>query len=116
MSSLFGGSKYRRTPSSGLESVPAGAQMLSMESKKAYEPNPVHLYHPNPYNAITVLRGKKDPHDWLVCGWYLDTFREQGGVKGLIYRCVASEEDKQFVLAELKKMDKDANIRFSFSA
>ena len=98
---------------SGLESVPQGAHMIPMEVKKQYEMNPVHIYHPTPYNAITVLRNRKATHDWLVCGWYLDTFREHGAVKGLIYRAVASEEDRDHVVTELKKLDKEASVKFT---
>ena len=108
-----GGGASKPTQVSGLESVPAGAQMIPMEVKKQYEPNPVHIYHPSPYNAITVLRNKKQTHDWLVCGWYLDTYREHGVVKGLVYRAVASDEDKEHVMAELKKLDKDASLKFA---
>lgn len=86
--------------------------MIPMDVKRKYEANPIHLYHPSPYNAITVLRDRKQAHDLLVCGWYLDTYREGGQVKGLVYRTVASEDDRQHVTAELKKLDKDANIRF----
>jgi hypothetical protein len=98
---------------SGLESVPTGAQMIPMEAKKQFEEKPVHIYHPTPYNAITVLRDRKQAHDLLVCGWYLDTYREHGVVKGLIYRVVASDEDKEHVMTELKKLDKEASIKFS---
>lgn len=108
-----GGGARKQTQVSGLESVPAGAQMIPMEVKRQYETNPVHIYHPTPYNAITVLRNRKQNHDWLVCGWYLDTFRERGAVKGLVYKAVASEEDKEHVLTELKKLDKEANVKFS---
>ena len=80
--------------------------MIPMEVKKQYETNPVHIYHPTPYNAVTVLKNKKQPHELMVCGWYLDTLRERGVVKGLVYRQVTSEEDKQHVIAELKKLDK----------
>ena len=97
---------------SGLESVPPGAHMITMEVKKRYEPNPVHIYHPTPYNAITVLRDRKQTHEFLVCGWYLDTFRERGAVKGLVYRSVASDEDKEHVMTELKKLDKEASVKF----
>lgn len=107
------GETRKPTQVSGLESIPAGAQMIPMEVKKLYEMNPVHIYHPTPYNAITVLRNKKQNHEWLVCGWYLDTFREHGVVKGLIYRAVASEEDKEHVVTELKKLDKEASIKFA---
>jgi hypothetical protein len=107
------GEARKATQISGLESVPTGAQMIPMEVKKQYELNPVHIYHPTPYNAITVLRNKKQPHDWLVCGWYLDTFREHGVVTGLVYRAVTSDEDKEHVMTELKKLDKDASIKFS---
>ncbi len=98
---------------SGLESVPQGAHLIPMEVKKQFEMNPVHIYHPTPYNAITVLRNSKQAHEWLVCGWYLDTFREKGVVKGLVYRAVASEEDRQHVLAEVKKLDKEASVKFA---
>jgi len=107
-----GGGARKRTQTSGVESVPAGAQMIPMEAKRQYEMNPVHIYHPTPYNAITVLRNKKQAHEWLVCGWYLDTFREHGVVKGLVYRAVASDEDKEHVVTELKKLDKEAVIKF----
>jgi hypothetical protein len=102
----------RHGSASGLESVPSDAQMVPMDVKRRYETNPVHLYHPTPYNAITVLRSKKQPQEWLVCGWYLDTYREHDVVKGLVYRTVSSEEDRQYVIAELKKLDKDAEIKF----
>jgi hypothetical protein len=114
MKNPFSGGEARKpTQTSGLESVPAGAQLIPMEVKSQYEMNPVHIYHPTPYNAITVLRNKKQTHDWLVCGWYLDTFREHGVVKGLVYRAVASDEDKEHVMTELKKLDKEASIKFS---
>jgi hypothetical protein len=100
---------------SGLESIPEGAQVIPMEVKKLYEPNPVHIYHPTPYNAITALRNKKEAHDWLVCGWYLDTYREHGVVKGLVYRVVATTEDREHVLTEVKKLDKDASVKFSLN-
>lgn len=93
--------------------MPDGAQVVPMEVKKEYEPNPVHIYHPTPYNAITVLRSKKQPNEWLVCGWYVDTYRQRGAVKGLIYRAVAAEEDKEYVTSELKKLDKDASVKFA---
>jgi hypothetical protein len=107
------GEARKRTQVSGLEAVPTGAQMVPMDLKRQYEANPVHIYHPTPYNAITVLRNRKQPHDYLVCGWYLDTFREHGVVKGLVYRTVAAEKDREHVMTELKKLDKDASIKFS---
>jgi hypothetical protein len=108
-----GGSARKTTQDSGLESIPTGAQMIPMDVKTQYEPNPVHIYHPTPYNAITVLRNRKQTHDWLVCGWYLDTYRQHGVVKGLVYRAVASDEDKEHVMTELKKLDKEAIIKFA---
>jgi hypothetical protein len=108
-----GGGPVKPRQVSGLESIPTGAQMIPMDVKKQYETNPVHIYHPTPYNAITVLRNKKQANDWLVCGWYLDTFREHGVVKGLVYRTVASEEDREHVVTELKKLDKEASIKFA---
>lgn len=97
----------------GLESVPPDAQMIPMEVKKQYEMNPVHIFHPTPYTAITVLRNRKQNHEWLVCGWYLDTFREHGTVKGLVYRAVVKEADKDHVAAEIKKLDKEATVKFT---
>ena len=110
---FVGGGTSKPTQVSGLESVPAGAQMIPMEVKKQYEEKPIHIYHPTPYNAITVVRNRKETHDLLVCGWYLDTYREHGVVKGLVYRAVATDEDKEHVVAELKKLDKDANVKFA---
>ena len=103
----------RRFLSGGLGSVPEGAQMIPVEVKKEYEAIPFHIYHPNPYDAITVLRNRRDPHVWLVCGWYLDTFREGGQVKGLLYKAVSTNSDKEVVLSELKKHDKEAVAAFS---
>ena len=97
----------------GLESVPPGAQLIPTEVKRLYETNPVHIFHPHPYNAITVLRNRKDPHEFLVCGWYLDTLRERGVVKGLVYRAVSAEPDREHVVAEVKKLDKEASVKFS---
>ncbi|HUI01300.1 MAG TPA: hypothetical protein VLU99_09140 [Nitrososphaerales archaeon] len=108
-----GGAPKKAAKAAGLESVPPGAQMLSIEVKKLYETNPVHIFHPNPYNAITILRSKAQPHEFLVCGWYLDTYRERGAVKGLVYKAVVSEPDKEHVVAEVKKLDKDATVKFS---
>ena len=113
MRNPFSGGEKKPGPVLGLESVPPGAQMIPLETKERYETNPIHIFHPSPYNAITVLRSKAQPHDLLVCGWYLDTFREKGVVKGLVYRAVASEEDKEHVTTELKKLDKEASVRFS---
>ena len=94
--------KGKDRPTAGLETVPEGAHVVPTEVKTRYEAHPTHLYHPTPYSAITVLRGKADPHDWLVCGWYLDTYRQHGAVKGLVYRMVSSKEDREFVTGELR--------------
>jgi hypothetical protein len=113
MKNPFSAGEAKPRQASGLDSIPAGAQLIPMDVKKQYEPNPVHLYHPTPYNVITVLRNRKQAHDWLVCGWYLDTYREHGVVKGLVYRAVASGEDREHVMAELKKLDKEASVKFA---
>ncbi len=97
----------------GLESIPPGAQLVSTEVKIQYDTIPLQVYHPTPHDAITILRNRKSPHDWLVCGWYIDTFRVRGEVKGLLYRPVTSDADKETVLAELKRHDKEASPRFS---
>jgi hypothetical protein len=104
-------SKKRFIPG-GVSSIPNGAQMIPVEIKQEYDLVPFHVYHPNPHDAITILRNKKNQHDWLVCGWYVDTLREDGVVKGLVYRQVTSEPDKEFIIAELKKHDKEGSARF----
>ena len=104
----------RGLPAAGLSSVPAGAQLLSVSAKSEYEGNPFHVYHPTPHDAITLLRSRKNPHDWLVCGWYINTLRgDRGGVTGLVYRQVVDEADKEVVLQELKKHDKEGSAKFS---
>lgn len=105
--------KKRRFSTGGVTSLPVGTQLIPVEVKKEFDTIPFHVYHPNPHDAITILRSKRSPHDWLVCGWYVDTLREGGSVKGLIYREVTSEPDKEFIRAELKKHDKEALPRFS---
>jgi hypothetical protein len=114
MSSSYGGAanSKKRFASGGMSAVPKGAHMIPVEIKKEYDVVPFHVYHPNPHDAITILRNRKNQHDWLVCGWYMDTYREGGEVKGLIYRQITSEPDKEFVLAELKKHDKEGSARF----
>ena len=114
MSTTYRGSApgKKRFASGGMESIPSGAHMIPVEIKKEYDIVPFHVYHPNPHDAITILRNRKNQHEWLVCGWYVDTLREHGEVKGLIYRQVTSEPDKEYVLAELKKHDKEGSARF----
>lgn len=99
--------------SGGIESIPVGAQMIPTEVKKEYDAVPFHIYHPSPHDAITILRNKKNQHEWLVCGWYIDTYRQGGAVKGLLYRQVVLEPDREVVLAELKKHDKEGSARFA---
>jgi hypothetical protein len=113
MSSTYG----RRPPDKkftqgGMESIPAGAWLVPIELKEQYDTVPFHVYHPNPHNAVTILRNKKNQHEWLVCGWYVDTYRKDGVVKGLIYTQVSSEPDKETILQELKKHDKEASAKF----
>ncbi len=114
MSSTYRGTApgKKRFASGGMASIPTGAQLIPVEVKKGYDAVPFQVYHPNPHDAITILRNKKNQHEWLVCGWYVDTLREGGEVKGLIYMQVTSEPDKEFVLAEVKKHDKEGIARF----
>jgi hypothetical protein len=114
MSSTYRGTApgKKRFASGGMESIPTGAHLITVEVKKQYDAVPFIIYHPNPHDAITILRSRKNPHDWLVCGWYVDTFREGGEVKGLIYRQVTSQVDKEFVLTELKRHDKEGSAKF----
>ena len=92
--------------------VPQGAFVVPVGVKGEYETIPLHVYHPTPHDAITVLRNKKDTHHWLVAGWYLGLHRKGGRVQGLIYRPVVSDQDRAVVLAEVQKRDKDAGVRF----
>lgn len=95
-----------------MTSIPKGAHLLPAALKAEYETIPFHIYHPTPHDAITTLR-KRDSHEWLVCGWYIDTLREGSQVKGLLYRQVVTEPDKEVVMLELKKHDKEATAKFS---
>jgi hypothetical protein len=99
--------------SGGLDAIPPGTVMIPTAMKAQYEMIPFHVYHPNPHNAITILRNKANKHEWLVCGWYVDTFRQDGVVKGLLYTQVTSDADKEVVLTELKKQDKEASPKFA---
>jgi hypothetical protein len=113
MSPPYGAGKpEKKFVTGGIESVPQGAQMIPVEIKKEYDTVPFIIYHPSPHEAITILRNKKNQHDWLVCGWYIDTYRQGGVVKGLLYRQVVSEPDKEYVLTELKKHDKEGSAKF----
>jgi hypothetical protein len=103
----------KRFVSGGIESIPSGAHMIPVDIKKEYDAVPFHIYHPSPHEAITILRNKKNQHEWLVCGWYIDTYRQGGVVKGLLYRQITSEPDKEFVLAEVKKHDKEGSAKFA---
>lgn len=109
------GSSRRKTEPAAQQStpIPRGAHVIPTSLKQEYDIVPVHVYHPNPYDAITILRHKKKVHEWLVAGWYIDTFREGGKVKGLMYRRVQSDQDKEAVMNELKRQDKEAIARFS---
>jgi hypothetical protein len=115
MSSVYGSGRPTkdRFLSGGLETVPEGSWVLPTGVKAQYDSNPFHVYHPNAHNAVTILRNKKNQHEWLVCGWYVDTYREKGHVKGLIYKQVTAEPDKDAILVELKKHDKEAVAKFS---
>ena len=113
MSSVYG----ERPPNKkfvpgGLASIPPEAWLLPIEQKEDFDLIPFHVYHPNPHNAVTILRNKKNQHEWLICGWYIDTYRTGGVVKGLLYRRVASEPDKEAIMLELKKHDKEASAKF----
>lgn len=97
---------------SGLESIPEGALMIPIKVKAEYDPFPFHVYHPSPHNAVTILKNRKNPHEWLVAGWYIDTYREGRTVKGLLYKKVTEQADKDAILLELKKHDKEASAKF----
>ena len=114
MSSTYGREgPNKRSAFGGLQAVPKGAHLLSVEAKAGYENIPFHAYHPSPHDAVTILRSKTNPHEWLVCGWYIDTLRgERGAVKGLVYKQVVEQADKEAILIELKRHDKEANARF----
>src|SRR5712692_7452640 len=111
MRRLFGRSQ-RKSDDTPDTVVPAGARVVPVAIKGEYETIPMHVYHPTPHDAITILRNKKETHNWFVAGWYLGLHRQAGHVKGLIYRPVVIDTDRALVLAEIQKRDKDANVRF----
>jgi hypothetical protein len=113
MSTAYGNrAPTKRFVSGGLETIPEGAHLIPTQTKMEYDSVPFHVYHPSPHDAITILKSKKNPHEWLVCGWYIDTLREGGAVKGLVYRSVVAQSDRDAVLLELKKHDKEATAKF----
>lgn len=113
MSSTYGSRPpNKRFVPGGLQSIPSGAQLLPSGTKSQYDAIPFHIYHPTPHDAVTILK-KKNTHEWLVLGWYIDTLREDGHVKGLVYRQVVAEPDKEAIMVELKKHDKEASAKFS---
>jgi len=113
MSAVYGEKPPNRSFAvGGLTSIPSGAQMIPAEVKAEYDPFPLHVYHPNPHDAVTLLKSKKNQHEWLVCGWYIDTYRVGRTVKGLLYRKVMEQGDRDAILAELKKHDKEATAKF----
>lgn len=102
----------KRFVAGGLSTIPEGAQLITVQVKEEYDAIPFHAYHPTQHDAITILRNKKNPHEWLVCGWYVDTLREGGPVKGLVYRKIVEQADRDAVLVDLKKHDKEASAKF----
>jgi hypothetical protein len=92
--------------------VPEGARVLPVAIKREYDTIPMHVYHPTPHDAITILRNKKEAHRWFVAGWYIGIRKERGRVEGLVYRPVTSDPDRELVLAEIQKRDKEANVSF----
>ncbi len=111
MRSLFGRSQ-RKNEDGQDTAVPEGARVVSVAVKGEYEIIPMHVYHPTPHDAITILRNKKETHRWFVAGWYLGLHRQGGHVRGLIYRPVVSDQDRAVVLAEVQKRDKEASVIF----
>lgn len=113
MTAVYGEKPPKRSfVAGGLTTIPAGAQMVPVEVKAEYDPFPFHVYHPNPHDAVTILRSKKNQHEWLVCGWYIDTYRVGSAVKGLLYKRVEDQADRDAILVELKRHDKDATAKF----
>ena len=92
--------------------LPENATVLPISVKAEYDSVPVHVFHPTPYDTITVLRSRKDSHRWFVAGWYLGLSKREGQVKGLIYRRVVASQDRDVVLAEIKRFDKEASVSF----
>jgi hypothetical protein len=86
--------------------------ILPLSIKQEYESVPLHIFHPSPYDTITVLRSRKVPHAWLVAGWYAGLSRKDERVEGLVYRRVVTNQDKEVVLAEIRRRDKEANVSF----
>lgn len=98
-----------------LDTVPEDTYVFPLAVKNEYDPVPVHIYHPTPYDKITVLRHRQRPHEWFCAGWYVRPYREAGAVRGQIYRPIVADRDKEIVFAQVKLQDKEANLRFSLS-
>lgn len=97
------------------EPLPPGTYVLSITAKQEYQAIPYHVYHPTPYDKITVLRHRTRPHEWLVAGWYLRPVTEGESVTGQVYRPVTTDRDKEVVLSQVKTQDREANVRFSLT-
>jgi hypothetical protein len=111
---LFGKSKHKiESTRIKPQAIPADNHVIPISVKNEYDAIPFHLYHPTPYHAITILHHRKRVHEWLVAGWYIDTYREGEKVRGLIYKQVITGQDKDLVINELKKLDKEATVKFS---
>ncbi len=112
MWSFLGRPRRKEANKSPDTAVPEGSRLLSVMLKREYDAIPMHVYHPTPHDSITILRHKKETHQWLVAGWYLGLHRQGGQVRGLVYRPVLADQDREVVLAEVKKRDKEASITF----
>jgi hypothetical protein len=95
------------------EPLPPGTYVWPVTAKREYEAVPYHVYHPTPYDKITVLRHRGRPHEWLVAGWYVRPLTEGRRVTGQVYRPVTGDRDKEVVLAQVKTQDREADIRFA---
>jgi hypothetical protein len=87
--------------------------VLPITVKDEYDPIPYHVYHPTPYDKITILRHRTRAHEWFVAGWYLRALVEGERITGQLYRPVTTDRDKEVVLAQVRTQDREANVHFS---
>jgi hypothetical protein len=93
--------------------IPEGGYVLPLSIKQQYDTVPIIIYYPNPYDAISVLKNSKDPHQWLVAGWYLGVYKERGKVAGLMYKPVKEKADIDQVTSQVKIKDKDSVVHIA---
>jgi len=112
---LARGKRRRVSPHTEVKKLPEGALLIPIGIKEDYEAVPLHVYYPTPFDKVTILKHKRQPHLWLCLGWYLGLQTEQENVMGQIYKPVVNEQDRQAIMAQVRAQDREANIQFAVS-